>query len=124
MGNHAAGNAIGQAAQHALAVRQPGETALSILDRICKKYRGSDAEFESEDPDAPGSVHPDYEDYRDPHPAAALGVLMLEAFAPNGVADMPKYAPMLDADDPDEEAAYDAWAAEVEQPFRKRFGFC
>mgnify|MGYP003430721545 FL=1 len=124
MGNHVAGQAIGQAAELAIATRKSGETALGILDRICKKYRGSDAEFEAEDPEAPGNVHPDYGDYRDPHPQCALGRLMVEAFAPAGLEDLSRYAPMLDADDPLEEAAYDAWAAEVEAPFSKRYGFC
>jgi hypothetical protein len=45
MGNHVAGQAVGLAAEQALSTRQPGETALSILDRICNKYRGSDAEW-------------------------------------------------------------------------------
>lgn len=124
MGNHAAGQAVGLAAQHALSVRAPGETALDILDRACRKYRGSDAEFESEDTANPGVVHPDYDSYTDPHPKAALGMLMVEAFAPNGLADLPTYAAMLDGDDPDEEVAFDKWSAEVDAPFTARYGFC
>lgn len=124
MGNHVAGRAIGLAAEHAVMTRQPGETAIAILDRICERFRGCDAEFESEDPENPGKVHPEFDDYRDPHPKAALGMLMLEAFAQNGVADQPKYAAMLGGDDDSEIAACDAWWDEICEPFRKRYGFC
>jgi hypothetical protein len=124
MGNHAAGQAVGLAAEHALSVRLPGEGALAILDRVCLKYQGSDAEFESEDPANPGASHPDYYSYTDPHPKAALGMLMVEAFAPNGLADLPTYAAMLDDAGDEEEAAYEKWEAEVEEPFRRRYRFC
>lgn len=124
MGNHAAGKAIGLAAELALSRRQPGDTALGLLDAACRGHRGCDAEFESEDPDNPGQVHPDFMDYCDPHPKAALGMLMLEAFAPNGVADLTKYAPMLTDKGPDGDAACDLWWAEVYEPFRQRYGFC
>ena len=124
MGNHTVGRAVGLAAEQALLARRPGETALSILDRICTTYRGSDAEFESQDPNNPNRVHPDYGDYRDAHEKAALGMLMIEAFAPNGVADLPRYAPMLIGGHPDEEAACEAWYNEVYEPFRNRFQFC
>lgn len=130
MGNHAAGKAIGLAAELALSRRRPGETALALLDAACRGYHGADAEFEAEDPNNPGQVHPEFGDYRDPHPKAALGMLMLEAFAPNGVTDLARYAPMLGTDplnDPDQaaqDAAYDLWAAEVDDPFSRRYGFC
>lgn len=130
MGNHAAGQAIGLAAEHALSQREPGESALSILDRVCAKYRGYDAEFEAEDPSEPGCQHPEYMHYTDPHPNATLGMLLLEAFAPDGVADLPKYAAMLEGSDETEEGdarkekATEAWWTEVYEPFRARFGFC
>jgi hypothetical protein len=125
MGNHVAGQAVGLAAEHALSTRVEGETAMAILDRVCRKYHGADAEWESEDPAKPGSVHPDYEAYTDPHPKAALGMLMIEAFAPNGLADLPRYAPMIESEEQDvADAAYDLWWAEVSEPFDKRFGFC
>lgn len=130
MGNHAAGKAVGLAAELALSRRRPGETALDLLDAACRGYHGTDAEFEAEDPDNPGRVHPEFGDYRDPHPKAALGMLMLEAFAPNGVADLARYAPMLGTCSQDEEAqaaqdaAYDLWSAEVDEPFTRRYRFC
>jgi len=115
---------MGQAAERAVLARKAGETALSILDSICTLYRGCDAEFESVDPNNPDQVHPAFNDYTDPHPLAALGMLMIEAFAPNGVVDQPRYEPMMDANHPDEEVAYDAWDAEVYKPFNERYRFC
>jgi hypothetical protein len=124
MGNHVAGQAIGRAAEVLSLRRQPGESALDILDRICGPYYACDTEFESEDPANPGQVHPDFDSYTDPHPYAALGLLMLEAFAPNGLADLSRYSPMLDAGNPREEAACAAWRAEVYGRFNARYGFC
>lgn len=124
MGNHAVGQAMDRAAQQAVRTRQPGESAIQILDRICTPYRNTDAEFESTDPAAPDQVNPEFDDSRDPHPNAALGMLLLEAFAPHGVADLLRYAAMLNDDDPQAEFACDAWWAEVCEPFRKRYQFC
>jgi hypothetical protein len=123
MGNHAAGKAMGMAAEEAVRTRKAGERALEMLDRICNPYRGADAEFEAEDPANPGSVHSEFADYTDPHQKAALGMLMLEAFAPNGIADLARYSPMLNTG-PGEEKACDEWWAEVYEPFNKRFNFC
>jgi hypothetical protein len=123
MGNHVVGKAMGLAAEEAIRGRRPGEAPLAILDRICGPYRGADAEFEAEDPAMQGFVHPEFADYTDPHPKAALGMLMLEAFAPNGTSDLVRYAPML-CTGPGEEAACDAWWEEVYEPFNKRFNFC
>jgi hypothetical protein len=124
MGDHHIGREMGLKAEAALAKRRPGATALDMLDRICEPHRGRDAEFESEDPRVPGNVHPEFDNYTDPHPKAALGMLMLEAFAPGGVAAMDRYDGM-GSDDPDEdEAATDRWFAEVYEPFRERYGFC
>jgi hypothetical protein len=124
MGNHAVGHSMQRLAEEAMRNRN-GESAMDILDRICSPYRGTDAEFESEDPDRPGYVHPEYGDATDPHPKAALGMLMVEAFAPNGLSDLPRYAPMVDdsADAAAEETACDAWWAEVYDPFKARYGF-
>lgn len=124
MGNHFVGKAIGLAAEVALSNRKPGDTALSLLDAVCRGHEGCDAEFEAEDPANPGRIHPEINDYCDPHPNAALGMLMLEAFAPNGVADISKYAPMLISNHPDGENATDLWRDEVCIPFSKRYGFC
>ncbi len=123
MGNHLVGQEIDRAAQRAVFARKAGESALDILDRICFPHSGSDAEFESTDPNDADRVHPEFDDCRHPHPHAALGMLMLEAFAPNGVSDLPRYAPMLeDCQEADDACA--AWWAEVREPFRKRYGFC
>lgn len=124
MGNHTVGLAIGKAAEAAIANRRVGETAISILDRICEPYRGYDAEFESEDPDRPGYVHPEFDDYRHPHSKAALGMLLLEAFAPNGIADLLRYQPMFTETGPAEEVACDDWWSEVREPFAARYEFC
>ncbi len=123
MGNHTVGQAIERAAIDAKKSRRPGESALDILDRICNPYRNCDAEFESTDQNNPDCVHPDCDDSRHPHPSMALGMLLLEAFAPNGVADAERYRPMLDGTGEAEEMACDAWWAEVREPFSARYNF-
>lgn len=122
MGNHYAGNTIGKQAQAIYANRPAGQTALQILDQICEPFRGCDAEFESEDPNRPGHVHPDFDNWRDPHPGAGLGMLLLEAFAPNGIDDLQRFAPGFD--DRDDEVAVDAFWKEILGPFRERYDFC
>lgn len=117
MGNHYAGNAMGKQAQHLFTNRPAGSTALQLLDIICEPYRGCDAEFESEDPARPGHVHPEFPDWRFPHPNAGLGMLILEAFAPNGLADRERY-------DADDDESQDAWWDDLIVPFRKRYDFC
>ena len=62
MGNHSAGQSMALGAAHALQTRQPGQTAISLLDKVCARYVDCDAEFESEDPDNPGTVHPEFDD--------------------------------------------------------------
>lgn len=126
MGNHSAGYAMDRAAR--LAVSNRGQrSALSILDDVCSPYRGCDAEFESQNPDEPDEVHPLFDNSTDPHPQSPLGMLLVEAFAPNGLQDLGRYSPFLDdaARGTDaEEAAYDHWESEVYKPFRQRYGFC
>ena len=133
MGNHVAGRIMALHVERTLAARTPDQSALDVLDLAVSHAKaedgfGSDVEFESTDPEHPGQVHPDYSDERDPHPSAKLGMLLLEAFAPNGVADAERYRPMLEGTPPDgdesaEEAAYDAWYEEVGRPFDDRYGF-
>lgn len=118
-----AGQAMGRAAQLARAKRLPSESALAILDRICGPYRGILVEFESTDPDHSAFVHPEYAKETDPHTDAALGLLMVEAFSPNGLEDLTRYAPMFGPASSQEKAAYEAWSANVYQPFIKRYGF-
>jgi hypothetical protein len=124
MGNHTVGLVVGPQAELALKTRERGETALAILDRLCTPWRNTDAEWESADPANPTQVNPEYGHLTDPHPKAALGMLMVEAFAPNGLADLARYAPMLDAEGQAEESACDAWWTEVYAPFNKRYDFC
>ena len=71
--------AMGLMAGMALKMRTT-QTALSLLDEICKPYRGADAEFEAEDPNRPGHTHPEYWRYSDPN--GPLGILIREAFDP------------------------------------------
>lgn len=133
MGNHDLGRQIGIAVQIAYERRLSTETALEILDRYCAG-RGGDAEFEAEDPNHPGNIHPSFDDYRDPCPDAGLGMLMVEAFAPNGLADLPKYQGVLGyiqsgvaeidrALEADAETSVDLWNEEICEPFRKRYNF-
>jgi hypothetical protein len=119
MGNHAVGTAMGHAAQEAVRNRNSEETALAILDRICEPYRDSDAEFEVDSSDH------EFESYTEPHKNAALGMLMVEAFAPNGIADLPKYIQMNNKRSTQGERndAYDHWSQEVYDPFKARYDF-
>lgn len=124
MGNHHAGNAIGKAALDAEANRN-GRTALQILDEICEPWRGHDAEFESEDPDKPGHVHPDYDDWL--HPLAPLGKLIAEAFGESGHDyakgfDIDNEGNGRDSEDP--EHAVEVWYEGPLKSFRRRYDFC
>lgn len=78
---------MGRQAESILKRRKPEESALDLLDEICRPYMGCDAEFEAEDPKKPGKIHPDYTFYTDPE--GPLGKLMIEAFAPHGLNDLP-----------------------------------
>ena len=129
MGNHIAGDLIAKFAAVFANQRGAGEKAIDLLDRAVAQAKAvpgfsPDAEFESSDPNDPRCVHPDFDSWRDPHPKAALGMLMVEAFAPNGLADLPRYQAMIGLTEGDEEAACDAWCAEVNKPFRSRYGLC
>lgn len=133
MGNHDLGRQIGTAVQVAYERRKPDEKAIDILDRFCKG-RGGDAEWEAEDPNRPGHTHPEYDKYTDPLPKAGLGMLMIEAFAPNGLADLPKYEGVtgyLPTGDKEKDAELEAraetscdlWYEEVCKPFNARYKF-
>jgi hypothetical protein len=133
MGNHDLGRRIGAAVQVAYERRLPYEPALSILDRFCKG-RGGDAEWEAEDPKRPGFQHPEIGHYTDPDPAAGLGMLMVEAFAPNGLKDLSKYHGVLGYTPTGNtkadvklvaaaEQSADLWHKEVYAPFKKRYKF-
>ncbi len=133
MGNHDLGRVIGTLVQIAYERRLRDEAALDILDRFCMG-RGGDAEWEAEDPRRPGLSHPEILDYTDPHPAAGLGMLMVEAFAPNGLNDLPRYRGVMGykptgVSETDRELelaseiASDRWSEEVYRPFMERYGF-
>jgi hypothetical protein len=135
MGNHSLGKQIGTLAQIAYERRLPGESAISILDRFCYHDGvGGDAEWEAEDPNRPGYCHPVIGNYTDPTPDAALGMLMVEAFAPNGLDDLQKYFGQLGytpSDDREEDSKREAaasasselWYEEVYKPFKTRYDF-
>ena len=123
MGNHVAGEAMGRMGQMLYERRRPEETAIDLLDQICMPYKNCDAEWEAGDPARPGHKHPDIDSYTDPDPKAGIGMLMVEAFAPNGLKDLPRYQPMFDADHPDHESATDAWFEEVYDKFKARYEF-
>lgn len=116
MGNHQAGHAMGLMAQMLYERRRPGESALQLLDVICEPYRGCDAEFESTNPQNPSQVG-DPADYR--YPPWGLGQLMIEAFAPNGAADVERYRGLDLEDD-----VYDTFYEQVIRPFAERYEFC
>ena len=104
MGNHTVGTAMAKAAEIALKLRRPEHKALELLDLICEHWRGHDAEFD------------DYASL-DGTESPALALLILEAFAPNGLADLAKYS----SDDEDDT---DAFYEEVYSQFRERYAFC
>ena len=91
--------------------------ALRLLDIICEPWRGCDAEFEAEDPDNIGNVHPDYADYTDFN--AQLGKLIAAAFTPEKKWKLP--AVQIDRD---ECPVWTAWYETAERKFRERYEFC
>lgn len=110
MGNHSIGRAFAAIVETALERRRPDESALDILDMAAEKtdIRGADAEFD----DARNTDQP-------------LGKLIFEAFAPNGIADIPLYDRLnagdeLNADDVSFDELYDATYG----AFRKRYDLC
>jgi hypothetical protein len=127
----AAGRTMGWMAHELVVLRRPGDSALEILDLICAPYRDTHAQFEAWHSDLPGRMGDAFERYTDPHPAAWLGMLMVEAFAPHGLADLPRYRAMTEArrgarlapGGAAAETAYLAWWSEVYVPFRMRYGF-
>ena len=118
MGNHDAGRSMGRMAESLIKRRLPSDKAIDLLDEICRPYSGCDAEFEAEDPNKPGHIHPDFTFYTDPEPGAALGMLMVEAFAPNGLEDISNCSVI------EENNADEFWRTKVYEPFQKRYKFC
>lgn len=146
MGNHTAGNMIAAFAETLSKQRvseqtlrshgaRPDLDALRILDEAVSRARNTpgftpDAEFEASHPTKPGIVHPEISSWTDPHPLAPLGMLMVEAFAPDGLRDLSRYwyangVPMEYPSSSDiEAAACDLWWEEVYKPFKTRYGLC
>lgn len=123
MGNHYAGRAIGRAARAALKNRN-GKSAIQILDEICGPWRNCDAEFESDDPNNPDFVHPEYDDYTDPN--GPIGKLAIEAFGDKGRDYFSEFlsANVEDANEDGEEWIH--WFFYGDGPigiFRKRYDF-
>jgi hypothetical protein len=125
MGNHTAGRSMGLAAEKALAIRAQGQAALALLDMICEPYRGCDAEFEAEDPNQRGRLHPDYTYYTDPK--GPLGRLMSEAFAPerDWIGDWAKWKASSDYGNEGTGNVRDAWYDKdgPSQKFARRYEF-
>lgn len=109
MGNHQAGRAMGKTAE---ALAFTNLTALAALDMICNPYRGCDAEFEAEDPNRPGHIHPEYADYTDPN--GPIGKLIIEAFGETGKDYYGEWG----------EAEQDAWFDGPYTKFKDRYEFC
>jgi hypothetical protein len=112
MENHAAGKAMGLAAEIAIKARTD-QMAIELLDKICFPYKGCDAEFEAEDPLRPGFIHPEYNSYTDPN--GPLGLLIAEAF---GEPNRDYYTEWLQ--DEDSESWWDGPYGQ----FRQRYSFC
>lgn len=138
MGNHTAGALINSFAVQFAKNRHPNEPAIDILDKAVREAKAipgfsTDAEFEAVDPYDKRLCHPVMGNWTDPHPAAVLGLLMVEAFAPNGLRDLHRYSAALGTPTRwrgNEEAerlaneADDLWWKEVYHPFKERYGLC
>lgn len=121
MGNHEVGRAMGRMAEMALKMRT-NQTALEILDEICEPYRGSDAEFESVDPNNPRQTHPEYGQYTDPK--GPLGILIREAFDPKVDWIALEREAVASSDDDKIEAFYESWGEGPARKFDARYEFC
>ena len=120
MGNNRLGATFARIAETMVDRRREGETALEILDAAAEaaEIRGMDMDFDDQNrPDQP------------------LGLLMFEAFAPNGVKDAERYASLEESiDDGDLEPGsaeleaaqteFDSLYQAVHGSFRKRYRLC
>ena len=114
MGNHSAGRAMGKTT--ALLLKSSDRLpALDILDVVCEPYRQCDAEFEAEDPERPGRIHPDYTRYTDPH--GPMGMLILEVWGEDGEEYMESVEGV------DYQVPSEAWYEGPYQKFRDRYDF-
>lgn len=101
MGNHSAATAMIQTALAVNTRRTEGDTALAILDLACKPYTNCDAEFDGRE-----------------YPGEPFGDILIEAFAPHGLADKDRYL-----QDIDREGESETWWKEVKEPFKARYTF-
>lgn len=115
---------MGHAAEAALKMRKPGQSAIELLDLICEPYRGCDAEFEAEDPANPRCVNPHFTFYTDP--AGPLGRLVAEAFAParDWIGDWSAWALSSDFGEEGTGNVRDHWYAGPMAHFDQRYAFC
>ena len=121
MGNHEVGRAMGRMAEMALKMRT-NQTALALLDEICEPYRGSDAEFEAEDPNNLGHQHPEYCRYTDPK--GPLGILIREAFDSSTDWIARQKEAEESGDDDKVEEFYESWGDGPAKQFDARYEFC
>lgn len=101
------------------------EQALAVLDKACAPWRDESAEFESQHPDNPDHVHPDYDN--DTDPIAPFGMLLKEAFWPDipssEWASLHETWGLSDDDMTDvEHRLHHEWYVRVDFEFHKRYG--
>lgn len=114
---------MGRQAEAALLIRRPVQTAIQLLDMICKPFEGCDAEFEADDPAKPGHEHPVYTYYTDP--LGPLGQLIAEAFAPerNWIADWVTWEKSDDFGNEGNGNVRDLWYEGPKRTFSRRYDF-
>jgi len=101
------------AAQAQLAsLSRDDRTAIQILDQICGPFRGTAPDWRA----PPGST---LSLYTDPHSSNGFGTLLVEAFAPDGLSDLPFYC----KEAPQGPAQSSVHWGEVVLPFLRRYGF-
>ena len=126
MGNHDAGRAMGRMAAMALKMRT-SQSALELLDEICRPWQGCDAEFDAVDPNNPRQSHPVYCRYTDPE--GPLGTLIREAFdfETDWIALLheAKERHRTTEDDEIMEEFWESWQGTgPAKQFDERYGFC
>ena len=99
-----------------------GEAAMDVLTRLCQPYAGRSVYWYAFDVYAPWRSPSGYDDFTLPHPNAALGMLILEAFGKNGLASHDRYLPIFgDILSKESDAAVEAAVDELVRPFERKF---
>jgi hypothetical protein len=95
--------------------------ALSLLDKICMKHSGKDAEFEAVDLQNPSRVNPDYD--QSTNPEAALGKLIGMAFSNSWRDYLQDYAGLVQLKNQDtlEKWLSEVWYDEALLKFKTRY---